>query len=386
MGHRRLLYKALIRTRDIPILVTFRFCLQNRLLRIPKTFQSDHNDRFHDPNCVVYIIDYNSEQITDSIVSGPVNIKQRLSESRPAHSSVRWIHVAGIDWPTLQVVSSALNVHPLVVEDILLNRRIKTNNYTDLAELESTAKDLEKGSTLQGLAKAEDLTVVVEQVSFVLMEGGILLTLLRRSSMDAAFLMNSIMHECIDSCGLVLALYGSHVKSLESSVFSSPKTELTQTLHLLTRELSLLKRLFRSHGVVLASLVAQSDKKINGESWVTPLTSTYFNDVADDVSSGIEEVEELERVCSGLVDLIFNLVSFKQNTAMSALTIVSLFFLPMTFVAGNGMNFQGDKTGSGGIPELTWSNGYMFFWSLIGGVVCFNVLLLVVFRKSLFVG
>ncbi len=47
------------------------------------------------------------------------------------------------------------------------------------------------------------------------------------------------------------------------------------------------------------------------------------------------------------------------------------FFSPLSFIVGlYGMNFEGDaETGTGGIPELTWQNGYTYVWLLMMSVV-----------------
>ncbi len=47
------------------------------------------------------------------------------------------------------------------------------------------------------------------------------------------------------------------------------------------------------------------------------------------------------------------------------------FFSPLSFIVGlYGMNFTGDpETGTGGIPELTWKDGYTYVWLLMMSVI-----------------
>jgi magnesium transporter len=48
---------------------------------------------------------------------------------------------------------------------------------------------------------------------------------------------------------------------------------------------------------------------------------------------------------------------------MRKLTVVSVVFLPLTFLVGvYGMNFEI-------LPELRWRYGYIYFWALVIGAV-----------------
>jgi magnesium transporter len=68
-----------------------------------------------------------------------------------------------------------------------------------------------------------------------------------------------------------------------------------------------------------------------------------------------------------------SLVSHRTNEVMKRLTVVSVVFLPLTFLCGvYGMNFDI-------LPELRWSYGYLFFWLVVFGVV---VGLLYVMRRA----
>jgi magnesium transporter len=67
-------------------------------------------------------------------------------------------------------------------------------------------------------------------------------------------------------------------------------------------------------------------------------------------------------ILAGALDLHMSLVAHRTNTVMKKLTVVSVIFLPLTFLCGvYGMNFRN-------LPELDWSYGYALFWFIAGAI------------------
>jgi magnesium transporter len=74
------------------------------------------------------------------------------------------------------------------------------------------------------------------------------------------------------------------------------------------------------------------------------------------------------------MDLYLSSVGFRTNEIMRVLTIVSILFMPLTFLAGiYGMNFNTDSPWN--MPELNLRFGYPLFWlvclMVVGGMLAF---------------
>lgn len=76
---------------------------------------------------------------------------------------------------------------------------------------------------------------------------------------------------------------------------------------------------------------------------VTPLTHTYLGDVLDHCIIITEAMAQLKQSSENLINLIFNTISANQSASMKQLTMVTIIFLPLTFITGFfGQNFEAD--------------------------------------------
>lgn len=86
----------------------------------------------------------------------------------------------------------------------------------------------------------------------------------------------------------------------------------------------------------------------------------YFHDIYDHLTKLSEELEEYREVTADLRDSTLSLYSFRLNTIMKTLTVITTIFMPLTFIAGiYGMNFHY-------MPELSWPYGYFVVLAVMG--------------------
>ena len=88
-------------------------------------------------------------------------------------------------------------------------------------------------------------------------------------------------------------------------------------------------------------------------------TRPFFSDVNDHLLFVLQELDECRDILNALVDLYLSNNDRRMNNIMRQLTIVSVIFIPLTFLAGIwGMNYRN-------MPELNWKYGYLFAWLLM---------------------
>ncbi|MBW7458147.1 magnesium/cobalt transporter CorA [Paenibacillus sepulcri] len=78
----------------------------------------------------------------------------------------------------------------------------------------------------------------------------------------------------------------------------------------------------------------------------------YFTDIYDHLLKLSETIEANRELTADIRDSYVSINSYRMNTIMKTLTVITTIFMPLTFIAGvYGMNFQR-------MPELAWHWGY----------------------------
>ncbi|MEO8701069.1 MAG: magnesium transporter CorA family protein [Kofleriaceae bacterium] len=119
--------------------------------------------------------------------------------------------------------------------------------------------------------------------------------------------------------------------------------------------------------VVLPARAVLTDLSTRKSPFVSEATQPYLANMVGTIERVLQDVLVDRDILSGSLNNYMSLVAHKTNKVMGRLTVVSIIFLPLTFLCGvYGMNFEI-------IPELKWEHGYGFFWLLalviVGGLI-----------------
>jgi magnesium transporter len=127
--------------------------------------------------------------------------------------------------------------------------------------------------------------------------------------------------------------------------------------------------------VVLPARAVLTDLSTRKSPFVSEATQPFLGNMVGTIERVLQDVLVDRDILSGALNNYMSLVAHKTNTVMSKLTVVSIIFLPLTFLCGvYGMNFEI-------LPEKDWQYGYLFFWILVAVIV--GVLLWLMRRNKL---
>jgi magnesium transporter len=162
----------------------------------------------------------------------------------------------------------------------------------------------------------------------------------------------------VDQIFPVLESVGDSIEEVEEELLEKPVRSSLRKLYEAKRLLLALRRAAWPHREIFSTLM-RDDSGL-----VTRATQVYVRDCYDHVTQIIDIIESYRDLSAGLMDLYLSSVGFRTNEIIRVLTIVSVLFIPLTFLAGvYGMNFNTEFPAN--MPELSWPFGYVFFW-----VVC----------------
>lgn len=308
--------------------------------------------------CTDYCLDqFQVQEVTD--------IAAFLAVHRPTWSHVRWIHVEGLqDRGAIRALAEKYQLHPLAIEDALDgHHRPKAEDYPGTGDLPGRL------FVVARRARMLDGHLVGEQVSFFLGRNTLLsfqqtpcsaVDAVRRRcenprsrlrENDVSFLLYSLLDAIVDRFFPILDETSAQLEEAEEELLSGPHLQNLQVVHLIKRDLVMIRRIAWPMRELVAQLQRERHECLSG------VTQTYFRDVYDHCVQIIDLIETYREIASAVAETHVSMISSRTNEIMKVLTIIGTIFIPLTFLAGvYGMNMY--------IPENQWDWSYPIFWAV----------------------
>jgi magnesium transporter len=308
----------------------------------------------------VTCVDYAPDQVEVTEVD---RIDEFLARHRPAWSHVRWINIDGLtEMEILRAIAVKYQLHPLAIEDMV--------HPLERPKVEDFPGSTDQPGRLFVIARAideRDGTLHSDQVSLFLGRTTLLTfqnvhrldtELIRQRirnpdsrirQSDASFLLYALLDGIVDRYYPVLERYSERLSDLDDELLEGPTRATLQRIHVIKRELLLMRRTAWPLRDVIGQL--QRDR----HECLSETSQTYLRDVHDHCVQIIDLIETYREISNGLAETYVSEVSNRTNDTVKVLTIIGTIFIPLTFLAGvYGMNMP--------IPENQSPLTYPLFW------------------------
>lgn len=303
-----------------------------------------------------------------------------INQAEP--NTVKWFNLHGLhDIELLKEIGNFFAIESYIMAEILnFGRR------TRMEELEDTMFFSVKA--ILPFAD-EDAIVDVEQISFIL-KGNVLLSFQEKKGdffnlirerirtktgqtrkRDTGYLLYGLLDSLMDSFLTALDWFEDKVELVLAESKSKYRKETLIRIEEYTQELQDVKRAIIPLREVLYNLKVQHDKKNIINNTISKSSIVFFERLQYKSIEMLDQIEYSLNKLDSATNYFFSAQSNRMNEIMKVLTIVSVIFIPLTFIVGvYGMNFDN-------MPELHSPNGY--YWTL--AIMFMIVLLMIAYFK-----
>lgn len=310
---------------------------------------------------------------TKQTQAGGVGLIERWQEDS---ESIVWVRITGdLDKPSQEILRNHFGIHRLAIQDAIRERHPpKLEAFRDhtflifkTLEEESNHRDF---STLQSIIFVGDRFLVTRSSAECSVVAKVWDAekdnpIRFRRGTDALVCRLVRLH--IDRYIEILIQMEAELEDLESGLLDRINDNDLAVLTTYKGDLKRLRRIFLYHEKILRDLRGSSHRGFREEG-VHELTDIYEQQ---------ERANSLTllyyELASDLIDGYLSLSSHRLNQIMKVLTVVTVVFVPLGFLAGiYGMNFEY-------MPELKNRSGYFV---LLGVMATIAAILLLSFRKK----
>lgn len=296
------------------------------------------------------------------------------------YEKVNWLNIHGLN--NIEIIKSIgdyLKVDNFMLGDILnTTKRTKLDEYHDILFF-----------NIKSLLPVENSdNISVEQISFLLKDDILVSFQEKRSDFfthirerirthsgivrekKADYLLYLLLDAVMENFYITIENEEDRVEELINLSKVSTSPSILEQIEKHRDNFNFLKRSIIPLRDSLYSIKSMKDDNVFNS--IQPENYSFFDRLHQKSLELLEQIEYDSSSLDSASNFFFSSQNHKMNEVMKTLTVVSVFFMPLTFIVGvYGMNFDN-------MPELHWKYGYFM---IIGGMVLLLLGMIYYFKK-----
>jgi magnesium transporter len=337
----------------------------------------------------ISIASYNAQEL---INSDGKDINVVLDQVEKCTNHTHWVRIKGLgDAQLIEDIGTHFKINTLVLEDIAnIHQRPKFDEYDDYVFLVSRLIHLTKDKELinnQFSAIVKDDFIITfeetheeyfEAVQKRLVAGK---GVIRKAG--PAYLGYALTDTILDRYFALLAHVGDSLDNVEDRLYQQDANRnIMYETQQLKRTLIIVQRASWPERDKINDMIRTDNPLITAE------VKVFLRDAYDHCIQIMDLIENYKEITSNMLDIYLSMVSNRMNEIMKVLTIISVIFIPLTFIAGiYGMNFAridpvNNKVLPDNLPELYQPHGYIYALAVMFMIAVIQVF--VFWRKGWF--
>lgn len=179
----------------------------------------------------------------------------------------------------------------------------------------------------------------------------------QKFAQSMGFLLFEFWDHLIDGYRKVFSMLEEQVEVVQASIFGNTDDAILSRVADITRDLLVLRK------NILADREVLHHMAIHKSSFVAESTQPYMMNMVGTLERLGADLAVERDILTDTLTLYLGFVSHHTNRVVNRLTLISVIFLPLTFLCGvYGMNFHYQ-------PEFSWKLGYPLFWLIVAATV-----------------
>ncbi len=275
-----------------------------------------------------------------------------------------WIDICGVhDTALITAIAESFDFHPAVIDKIT-NTGTRAS-FEDFGEYLAIALKMLK-------IREVPYEVEAEHILFVL-HGQVLLTFQendqdpfdpvrqrmhqennRIRTNHADYLMFSLLRAVLNDYRYLIEQIGEKIEALEEAILDRPSEAVLEKIGDYKLEINYILKVVRPARDAILQLCKSENEFIYPQR-----SERLINNVSELVWIASDSSENYRIILNDQMNIYHTNVASRLNEMFRILTVFSVIFVPLTFIAGiYGMNFEF-------IPELSYQNAYFILWGVM---------------------
>ena len=323
-------------------------------------------------NIFLRVIDYDAENLEEIDLNS-------VDEVLKFHNSntTSWFNLDGLhDQNIMEKISTVFDFDPRIMADAMdTHARPRIHEYDDCIYISIKMLQYDE---VKNYISGENLVIIIKEkivITFQEKPGDVFDPLrerirknkkrLRTSSTD--YLAFAIMDIVFDNYKYIISELGSKIESLEVDLLNNPHSSILESINSFKKEFIYLNKSIKPCRELSDDLYKLDSDLLSDE------VSVHLKELKDNINQSIESLESYREILSDQLNMYHTTMSTKLNDIMKFLTVFSVIFIPLTFIAGvYGTNFDF-------IPELHFKYSYFIMWAIM---IIITVFMIFYFKKK----
>jgi magnesium transporter len=304
------------------------------------------------------IINFNSEDLQEYEATTVQEIAALIDETKTS-----WFNIDGLhDEKIMHELALEFNIDTLIISNVLqTHARPKIYEYDDCIYI--SVKMLQFNEKKNRIS-SENLVLIFKEnllISFQEKVGDVFEPVrdrLRKNrkrirSSGPDYLTFALLDIVIDNYIYIISRIGENIELLDEKLINNPSQEVIQEINKFKGEINYLRKIIKPcREMIMRFVKMESD-------FIQENIHVYLKELQHNIDLANDSVDSYREILSDQLSILHSNMSNKLNDILKFLTIFSVIFIPLTFIAGiYGTNFDY-------IPELRLQYGYFMMWGIM---------------------